>query len=101
MARLSKRTVDGLEARAKEYFVWDEELRGFGLRVAPSGRKGYIVQYRDGGGRTRRLRLGLHGVVTAEEARKDARDKLAAVSKGQNPSEEIRRRRTAPTVAEL
>jgi hypothetical protein len=101
MPRLSKRTVDALQPSEKDYFAWDEDLHGFGLRVWPSGRKVYLIQYRDSGGRTRRKSLGKHGVVTAEDARGNARDMLAGVAHGQNPSEEARRKRVAPTVEEL
>ncbi|WP_425405178.1 tyrosine-type recombinase/integrase [Hwanghaeella sp.] len=101
MAKLSKRTVDALQPRDKDYFEWDDELPGFGIRVWPKGRKVYLIQYRDSGGRTRRKTLGKHGVVTAEETRKYARELLSGVARGQNPSEDARRKRTAPTVAEL
>jgi len=69
MARLNKRTVDAAKVTGKEYFIWDDELPGFGLRVLASGRKTYVVQYKIGGrgGETRRKSLGLHGVLTAEE----------------------------------
>jgi hypothetical protein len=72
MPRLTKRTVDAAPAPGEEYFLWDNDLRGFGLRVLKSGRKSYVVQYKIGGrgGPTRRNALGLHGVLTAEEARK-------------------------------
>ena len=46
MPKLTKRIVDATEAQAAEYFVWDSDIPGFGLRVLPSGRKGYVVQYR-------------------------------------------------------
>lgn len=101
MPKLSKRTVDGLKPAAKDYFSWDDDLHGFGLRVWPSGRKVYLIQYRDAGGRTRRKSVGRHGVVTADDARKQARDLLAGVAHGQNPSEETRRKREAPTVEAL
>ena len=42
MAKISKRTVDVLEPRDREHVLWDDELRGFGVR-RPSGRKTYIV----------------------------------------------------------
>jgi integrase len=69
--KLTKRVVDALEKRASAYFVGDAELPGFAVRVLPSGRKSYLVQYRVGS-QLRRKALGLHGVVTAEEARADA-----------------------------
>jgi len=101
MAKLSKRIVESLKPRDKDFFEWDDELPGFGLRVWPTGRKVYLIQYRDGGGRTRRKGLGQHGVVTAEETRKHARELLSGVARGQNPSEDARRKRTAPNMAEL
>ena len=82
MTRLSKRTVDALSPAETDYFEWDSELPGFGIRIMPTGRKTYMIQYRDDGGRTRRKRLGRHGVVTAEDARKDARELLASVARG-------------------
>ncbi|MBB59207.1 MAG: integrase, partial [Rhodospirillaceae bacterium] len=93
MTRLSKRTVDTLSPGEKEYFVWDEDMPGFGLRVWPTGRKVYLIQYRDSGGRTRRKGLGKHGVVTAEDARKEARELLASVARGANPSGDAKRKR--------
>ena len=69
MARLSKRVVESAEVRAQEYMLWDGEIPGFGVRVLPSGRRSYLVQYRVGT-RSRRLSLGAHGVLTSEQARK-------------------------------
>ena len=63
MPKLTKRIVDAAEAQAAEYFVWDNEIPGFGLRVLPSGRKGYVVQYR-AGRRSRRISLGPSTVLT-------------------------------------
>ncbi|MBB3065353.1 tyrosine-type recombinase/integrase [Limibacillus halophilus] len=101
MPKLTKRTVDALQVKDKDYFLWDSELPGFGVRVMPSGRKGYLIQYRDDGRRTRRKGLGKHGVVTADEARTEARLQLAAISQGSNPAEEKRRRAMASTVDTL
>jgi Arm domain-containing DNA-binding protein len=53
MPKLTKRRVDALEPKPDSYFVWDDEVKGFGVRVMPSGTKTYQVQYRKGG-RTRR-----------------------------------------------
>lgn len=100
MAKLTKRTVDSIRATDKEAFVWDDEIPGFGLRVQPSGRKSYLVQYR-AKGRTRRLTIGVHGVLTPEAARTHGRKLLASVIEGGDPSEERRQTRKAETVAEL
>ncbi len=49
MPKLTKRTVESLPIEAKDYFVWDDEVAGFGVRVMPSGAKTYQAQYRKGG----------------------------------------------------
>lgn len=100
MAKLTKRIVDAAESRSSDYFIWDEELPGFGLRVFTSGKRSYLVQYR-AAGRTRRYAIGLHGAWTAETARKKARSLLGQIAQGENPAEERRLDAKAITVKEL
>lgn len=100
MTKLTKRTVEALKIEAKDYFVWDSQIPGFGLRVMPSGAKTYQAQYRKGG-RTRRVSLGWHGKITAEQARKLAQEVMGLVAKGDNPAEEISQHRQTPTIAAL
>src|SRR5262252_2303994 len=101
MARLTKRLIDQVQAQAVDRFVWDTLLPGFGVRVLPSGRKTYLIQYRDVHGRTRRYALGAHGVLTPEQARALAQEALARVRAGDNPSQERQAARQAVTVAQL
>ena len=102
--RLAKRTLDALEPTDARYTVWDGELKGFGVRVEASGRKTFVVRYRaDGGGRRAPLRqvsLGTFGQITAEQARKMAKDALAAVRQGGDPAEDRRAKRVAPDMGE-
>lgn len=99
--KLSKRMVDRLEARAKDYIVFDGELPGFGVRVMPNGKRFYLIQYRRHG-RTRRVALGQHGVVTAEIARREANRMLGAVRGGGDDPATLRDlERQAATVQEL
>jgi len=98
--RLTKRSVDGFKAGERERFHWDPDLRGFGLRVFPTGRKTYVIQYKVGD-RTRRLTLGQHGALAPDEARKLAQQRLSEVAQGSDPSAERRQARKAPTVEEL
>lgn len=100
MAKLTKRVVDAAENRSSEYFIWDEELAGFGLRVFKSGKRSYLVQYRTAG-RTRRYTIGLHGPWTPETARKRARSLLGQIAQGENPAEQRRLDAKAITVKEL
>ncbi|MFN5040023.1 MAG: tyrosine-type recombinase/integrase [Bradyrhizobium sp.] len=100
MAKLTKRTVDAATVREKDYFIWDDELPGFGLRIFASGKRSYLIQYR-AAGRTRRYTIGLHGVWTAETARQEAKVQLGRVAQGDNPSEERLLDHQAITVKEL
>ncbi|WP_298851499.1 site-specific integrase [uncultured Ruegeria sp.] len=100
MPKLTKRAVEALPVEAKDYFVWDSQIAGFGVRVMPSGAKTYQAQYRKGG-RTRRVSIGRHGKITVDEARKLAKEVMGQVAKGENPAEEISQHRRAPTVAAL
>lgn len=100
MAKLSKRSVDQAEAGEKDYFIWDDELPGFGLRVFKSGKRSYLVQYR-AKGRTRRFTIGTHGVWTPDTARVQARILLGRIAQGDNPAEERQLDLKAITVKEL
>jgi hypothetical protein len=101
MAKLTKRLVENLRPEAADVFLWDDLLPGFGVRMKPSGSRSYLVQYRNRHGRTRRVTLGRHGVLTAEQARDRARQMLAAVRRGEDPSQDRRVRRATPTLASL
>ena len=68
---ISRRTVEALKADRDTVF-WDSELLGFGVRVYPTGRKVYVVQTRAGGKDGKRVTVGRHGVISAEEARRRA-----------------------------
>ena len=48
MPKLTKRLIDAADVRTVEYFIWDDDIPGFDLRILPSGRKGYVTQYRAG-----------------------------------------------------
>ena len=99
--KLTKRAVDALVAGSERYFAWDIELKGFGVRVTPEGRKTYIVRYRTIGGAKRMLTLATHGVLTTEEAREEARKALARAAMGGDPQGVKAERRAEMTVREL
>lgn len=78
----------------------DSEVRGFQLRVLPSGKRQFVIRYRVGG-RKARYGLGDYGVLTVEQARRLAQQKLAEVAMGGDPSNAKAEARKAWTVRQL
>ncbi len=88
--KLTKNIVESAALPKKgQAFLWDSELRGFGLRLTPAGRA-YIVQGRVNG-ISRRVSLGKHGVITLKQARKKAQKELSAMLEGKDPAIEKKR----------
>ncbi len=88
--KITKRLVDGLRSGKGDVFHWDGgdgSLPGFGVKVTPTGRKVYVLQYRMGGRGfpTRRFTIGKHGSLTHEQARTRAEHLLSDVAKGVDP----------------
>ena len=104
-AKLTKRAVDAAAPKSTRYLLWDTELKGFGLRVAPSGTKTYIVRYRPRGvgpsAPKRFVVLGRHGPITPDEGRARARTLLGAVAAGRDPAREQTRIADTLIVARL
>lgn len=93
---LTKRAIDaavfsGL-ANARDV-RWDDDPIGLGLRVYPSGRKAFVLSYRNARGVKRLATLGNYGVVTLEQARSNARRLLLGVEDDVDPVSERRRER--------
>ena len=100
MAKLTKRQVDALRPKGSDYTLWDDELRGFGVRIRPSGRKTYIVKYRFGG-RQRKFTIGAHGALTPDQARTQAMAILSDAKKGTDAAAKKSIERKAKTMKEL
>lgn len=101
LVKITKRLVDAADPTDKDQYFWDKELRGFGLRVKPSGSKSYIIQYRNRSGRSRRYTVGLHGRLTPDEARSEATKLLGDVERGLDPAEEKQMGRKDLTLKEF
>jgi integrase len=103
--KITKRLVNELSRTGGRYTVYDTELKGFGVRVMPSGLATYIVEYRPGGGGRRisksRMTIGRVGELTPDQARRIAKDTLAEVRHGSDPHAERQIKRKEITVNEL
>ncbi len=94
-AYLTKRTVDAATPGKVDVFLWDdggrEVVKGFGLKISPTGRKTYVFQYRmakpGAADRTtpKRVTINRHGNITADQARERAKELATMVARGIDP----------------
>lgn len=85
--KLTKSKIDKLSYKGNgvsRYVAWDDDLKGFGCRVYPSGRKSFIVSYRFRG-KKRLMTIGDFGIYTIQNARTEAQEALLNVRKGLDP----------------
>src|SRR5215213_1988111 len=105
--KLTKRVIDALPSPSGvDQIWWDEDLKGFGLKLTPAGRKVFLVQYRPAGDRRnpRKYTIGEYGSVTPHQARVEAQRVLAERAAGRDPQAEkqtSKRRIRSEQVAEL
>src|SRR5690349_7163150 len=86
--KITKRIVDAATPGERDLFLWDAEVKGFGLKVTPTGSMVYMMLYRMGGRNTptRRYTIGKHGSPwTPDEARDVAKRLLREVVAGRDP----------------
>ena len=106
VARLKKSTVEEIPAPSPggRAVLWDVEIKGFGVRVAPNGRRTYVLSYRMGGREApkRVFTIGRHGSPwTTEQARRRAIELLGMVRQGIDPAlERVRARDAVAEAAE-
>ena len=96
--RLTERRIRDAKPGLKTVILWDETLKGFGVRVTPAGAKSYILNYRVAG-RERRATLARCSEINLKAARERAGAELAAIRNDEaDPLARRREARAAPTV---
>jgi len=86
-AKLTQGYVNSLPSDVKAYKVWDTDIKGFHVKVRPTGTKTYMYFYRVDG-RDRWPAIGRHGSLTATEARAIAKEYAAKGTKGMDITNE-------------
>ena len=81
---LTDTRVGALKPRKSPRDVRDAKLRGFGVRVLPSGRKRFFIHCQRRGERVWKV-IGDAAGMSVNEARSRARETLAAVGRGEEP----------------
>jgi integrase len=103
--KITRRTIEALKPDPhRDVFLWDEETRGFGVRMKSSGVISFIAQTRVGR-RTMRIKIGRYdptpGGLTPEAARLKAKQILIDASNGIDAAALRRERRKGLTVAQF
>ena len=86
--------------RPKLAFIWDDTVRGLGVRVAPAGEKSYVLSYR-ANGRKRIVTLARCSELSLADARKRAGRLLVDIRDGNDPLQSRQELAQEPTVAVL
>lgn len=96
---LTKRTIGTLKPKSgAQFVVWDGALPGFGVRVSPAGAKTFVLKYRLPSGRVRWKTLGRVDSLALDRARRNAKDDIGRVARGEDPLEFKDGARDAPTL---
>jgi integrase len=84
-AKIGKEIISKIKMQDKPFEIYDTEMKGFTLRVQPTGTLIYLVRYRWNGKQTRVV-IGKHPILTPAQARDDAKKILAGLIHGVDPS---------------
>jgi integrase len=96
--KLNNTLVGTLKPNLAPFEVNDTDLKGFGLRVQPSGVMSYYVRYRLRGKQTRFV-IGRTTEFTPAQARDAAKSTLAGINLGTNPLDDRKPVKVAKTLA--
>jgi len=99
--RLSDAGVGRLAPRSGTFIVFDTVVKGFGVRVTPSGTKAFVIDYRTRAGRQRRYTIGKFPNWSVRAARKVGKELLQRVALGDDPVAQRKEDRGGEIVADL
>ncbi|WP_455918830.1 tyrosine-type recombinase/integrase [Ensifer canadensis] len=103
--KLTRKAVSAIAPGEKPVIYFDELVKGFGLKVMPTGARSWVLEYRPGaGGRgvaKKRLKIGSPATMSPEDAREQAIRTLARVTLGADPASARSDERSSPTVSDL
>ena len=87
--RFTDAQIKRLKPTSKRAIIFEHGGRGFGLRIEPSGRKSFFLEYRFGEAEERRnrvLTIGKHPTVSLTEARSIASQSLSQIEQDIDPA---------------
>ena len=100
MPKLTKTLIERAEIKNKPYFLFDDLLTGFCVRILSTGKRHYYVQYMKHK-RVKRIAVGRHGILTTEQARDKAHILLGDIKGGGDPQQETSDKRKEPLFEDI
>ena len=90
MAKLTKNLIEQAKLKEKDYYLWDDEIKGFGCKILASGAKRtYNFMYWSPTTKTKAvIKIGCHGNITVDFARKKALEFSHLVASGIDPRDQ-------------
>lgn len=86
-AKITKRlTAETPPPSTGDTRLYDTEVRGFHIKITPSGRRAFYYYYRNAAGQPRRPKIGDFPALSVDKARTIARDWAGQVARGEDPS---------------
>jgi len=82
--KLTNFQIKALKPKNTRYEVWETNGKGFGIRVAPTGRKSFIYMYRFKGA-SRRMTFGVYPKMSLADAHASHAKARQILEKGQDP----------------
>ena len=99
--KLTKKFIDSQSFNGKaQHIVWDDAISGFGVRFYPTGKKAFVLSYRDNK-RKSIMTVGSYSVLSIEAARNKARAYLVQLNNGINPLQERQKERQGKLIKDL
>jgi len=96
--KLTKTIIDKEQPGDDDKIIWDSIISGFGMKIAPTGRKTFILKYTTKDGRQRKPTIGKFGDITLEQARTKAQVWKGQIADGNDPAADRGSRQSSYTL---
>ena len=101
LEKLTNAKIEALPAAHRDYYVSDPTVAGLVVKVTPTGRKVYVLRYRNSYGQQRKLTLGAVGEIPLGQAQRLAQEAWVSIRAGRDPQDEKEAHRSAITLGEF
>lgn len=101
MKKLTQKFIDAQSFNGTaKHIIWDDAVKGFGVRIYPTGKKSFVLDYRDNN-RKNLMVIGSCSVLKVEAARDKAKEFLVGLNNGVNPLQERQKAKQGKLIKDL